>query len=348
MDVMQPIQTLDEFFTRSGANVSLYHMGRHVVACPRASLTSFERGDMAWPEPWQNQARLAIVFQLGDMPEPAIWFLALPIDEQGMLAPVQRDAFVNRLLETLGRTVFQVGHEQTADVDHLMKDNPLAFTPSVTFQALLNARATFDAGLPASQHFEPVDAYFSQQQSIDWEALGLQGIADYVVRMTPLEADVLAKRVPELPAAVIHSLCYCLEHQPLPPSLVEALYRLGEDAAHKGDVETLCACLRGVGSTETLAVGNWYTALLKDSAACGPDVLAAIAGRGWLHLEDGERLPLFLQRLAEDARTDFANVVRDLALIPRLRLPVMVALRDAPNGSPIQRRLATMMPQRSD
>jgi hypothetical protein len=343
---MQPIQTLDEFFTRSGAEVSLYHMGRHVVACPRESLAAFERGELAWPEPWQGQARLAILFRLGDMPEPAIWFLALPLDEQGMLAPAQRDAFLNRLLETLGRAVSQVGREETADMDHLMKDNPLAFTPSVTFQAMLNARATSDAGLPASQHFEPVEDYLSGQQAIDWQALGLQGIADYVVRMESPDADTLALRLSDLPTAVINSVCYCLEHQPLPQALVAALQRRGEAAAQAGDIETLCACLRAVGNTDASAVGNWYSALLKDTTVCGPDVLAAIAGRGWGYLEDAERLPLFLQRLAEDERTDFAAVVRDLALIPRLRLPVMMAMRDAPEGSSIQHRLSMMMSQR--
>lgn len=347
---MQPIQTLDEFFTRSGADVSLYHMGRHVAAFPREVLAEFERGEKAWPEPWQGQARFAILFLLGDMSEPAIWFLALPLDEQGMLAPAQRDAFLNRLLETLGRAVSQVGRgetarEETADVDHLMKDNPLAFTPSVTFQAMLNARATYDAGLSASQHFEPVDAYLSGQQAIDWQALGLQGIADYVVRMEAVEGELLALRLPALPTAVIHSVCYCLEHQPLPQALVAALQRRGEAAAREADIETLCACLRAVGNTDASAVDNWYTALLNDTAASGPDVLAAIAGRGWQHLEDAQRLPLFLQRLAEDPRTDFAAVVRDLALIPRLRLPVMMALRDAPTGSSIHCRLAMMKSQ---
>jgi hypothetical protein len=342
---MRPIQTLDDFFTRSGGEVSLYHMGRHVVPCPRETLAAFESGEVAWPEPWQGQARLAIVFRLGDMPEPAIWFLALPLDEQGVIAPAQRDAFLNRLLETLGRAVEQVGREETAEVDHLMKDNPLAFTPSVTFQAVFNARATHDRGLPASQHFEPVDAYLSGQQTIDWQALGLQGIADYTVRMEALEADSLALRLPELPSAVIHSLCYCLEHQPLPQPLAAALQRRGEAAAQAGDVETLCACLRAVGNSDASAVGDWYTSLLNDPTACGPDVLAAIAGRGWCYLEDAQRLPLFLQRLAENERSDFATVVRDIALIPRLRLPVMMALRDAPAGSPIQRRLAVMMQQ---
>ncbi|GEN28978.1 hypothetical protein HVA01_26240 [Halovibrio variabilis] len=340
---MQPIQTLDEFFTRSGGEVSLYHMGRHVVPCPRESFAAFERGELAWPEPWQSQARLAIVFRLGDMPEPAIWFLALPLDEQGLLVPAQRDAFLNRLLETLGRNVSQVGREETADVDHLMKDNPLAFTPNVTFQATLNARATYAMGLPASQHLEPVEAYFSGQLSIDWQALGLQGIADYVARLETPDDATLAQQLGSLPAAVIHSLCYCLEHHALSAALASALHQRGEVAAQAGDVETLCACLRAVGNTDSAEIGQWYGLLLTDTAACGPDVLAAMAGRGWRHLEDAQRLPLFLQRLAEDKRTDFAAAVRDIALIPRLRLPVMMALRDAPAGSPVQRRLALMM-----
>jgi hypothetical protein len=343
---MQPIHTLDEFFTRSGAEVSLYHMGRRVTACPRDVLRAFENAEYAWPEPWQGQARLAIVFRLGAMEEPAIWFLALPLDEQGMLSPAQRDGFINRLLETLGRNAAATDLDaaDTADVDHLMKDNPLAFTPDITFQAMLNAWATHASGLPASQHLEPVEAYLSGQQSIDWQALGLQGIADYVVRLDTATADALAGRIPDLPTSVVHSLCYCLEHNALPDALVDALRLRGEHAASDGDLETLCACVRAVGSSSAATAGTWYTQLLNDSAACGPDLMAAMAGRGWPLLEDAERLPLFLQRLAEDERSHFAAAVRDIALIPRLRLPVMLTLRDAPMGSAIQTRLSAMQP----
>ncbi|PRY61646.1 uncharacterized protein DUF3549 [Vreelandella songnenensis] len=338
---MQPIQTIEDFFTRSGAEVSLYHMGRRVAPLSRETLAEFEQGQRPWPEPWQGQARLAAVFSLGDMPEPAIWFLALPLDEQGMLSPAQRDGFLNRLMETLGKNVSAMDHN-AKDVDHFMKDNPLAFTPSVTFQAMLNAHATHAKGLPASQHFEPVDAYLSGQLAIDWQALGLQGIADYAVRLDAEQSDVLASRLGTLPTSVVHSLCYCLEHQSLATPLVVALRKRGEQAASEGDMETLCACIRAVGSSDASDVGTWYSSLLDDPHACGPDVLAAIAGRGWPLLEDAYRLPLFLDRLADDERTNFASVVRDIALIPRLRLPVMLALRDAPEGSAVQRRLAAM------
>ncbi|WP_447957632.1 DUF3549 family protein [Vreelandella sp. EE7] len=340
---MQALYTLDEFFERSGADVSFYHMGRRVAPCARQTLASFERGETPWPEPWQGQARIGVVFRIGDMVEPAIWFLALPLDEQGLLSPASRDGFLNRLVETLGRNVSTLGQEDPSG-EHFMKDNPLAFTPSLPFQAVLNAQARCALGFAASQHLEPVEAYLSGQQTIDWQALGLQGIADYTVRSDSESRHLLARAISEqrLEDEVIRALCLCLEHCAPDDALVKALAAKGEQAANAGDIETLCACVRAVGGSESQGVGEWYKALLEDSAACGPDLLAAIAGRGWAWLEDAERLPLFLERLAEHPNTNFTAAVRDIALIPRLRLLVVMTLRDAPADSAIQSRLANI------
>lgn len=341
---MQPIQTLDDFFTRSGADVAFYHMGRRVTPCARETLAAFEQGSMAWPEPWQGHARLAAVFRLGDMPEPAIWFLSLPLDEQGYLSPSERDAFVQRLLETLGQNAGQSPDADSNAVDNLMQDNPLAFTPDTTFQAVLNARANLAAEHRPSQYLAGVEAYIDGRHD-DWESLGLQGLADYAMRLDDAGQQRLAQALEKLPADVLRPLCYCLEHRPLQPTLVGALCQRGEAAAGEGDVETFCACIRAVGSSEDERAGAWYATLLADDAACGPDTLAAMAGRGWPLLEDGERLPRFLSRLAEDPRTGFGAVIRDLALIPRLRLPVITLLRDAPDGSRLQQRLTQLTGQ---
>ncbi|MCP1313578.1 MULTISPECIES: DUF3549 family protein [unclassified Halomonas] len=344
---MQALNTLGEFFERSGAEVALYHMGRRVAPCRSETLAGFERGEQPWPEPWQGQARIAALFRIGDMAEPAVWFLALPLDEQGLLSPASRDGFLNRLVETLGRNVATLGQGEAARVEHFMQDNPLAFTPSLPFQAMLNARATADQNLPASQHFEPVEAYLSGQQSIDWQALGLQGVADFAVRSDAAAQDTLARLIGEerFDAEVIRALCLCFEHCTPSDALVTALIDRGERAAHAGDVETLCACVRGVGASPLAAVGAWYQSLLEDTDACGPDLLAAIAGRGWTLLEDATRLPLFLTRLAERPDANFAGVVRDIALIPRLRLLVLMTLRDAPEGGAIHARLANIAPR---
>ncbi|MGE4535038.1 DUF3549 family protein [Halomonas sp.] len=337
---MRPIHTLHDFFVRSGAEVRLYHLGRRVEPCEMATLAALEAGEAPWPLPWQGQARLGLVFRLGDMPEPVIWFLALPLDEQGHLDPAPRDAFVQRLLETLGRSVASVGREESEAVDNLMQDNPLAFTPSLPFQAVLHARARLDLGEPASQHLEPVEAYLSGQQALDWQALGLQGLADFVVRMDDAARRQLAAALPGLPGEVLTSLCYCLEHVAIDAPLAAALRARGEAAAAAGDVEGLCACLRA--AAPAAEAGAWFDSLLADPHACGPDLLAAIAARGWQHLEDGERLPRYLMRLAECERADFTRVARDLALIPRLRLPLLMTLREASADSPVGRRLAAL------
>lgn len=337
-DAMQPIHSLDDFFTRSGADIALYHMGRRVTPCTRDTLAAFESGTAPWPEPWQGQARLAAVFRLGNMPEPAIWFLSLPLDEQGYLSPAQRDAFLQRLLETLGRNANQAAGSHENAIEHFMQDNPLAFTPDTTFQAVLNARATQHTGLPPSQYLAAVEAFVDGQHT-DWETLGVQGIADYAIRMEIPRQQQLAGILHKLPTPMLQTLCHCLEHRPLASVLVDELCQRGETAAANGDVETFCACVRAVGSSDDARAGKWYTTLLADEAACGPDTLAAIAGRGWPLLEDGERLPLFLERLAQNPRASFGAVVRDLALIPRLRLPVITLLRDAPDGSRLRDRL---------
>ncbi|MDY7116017.1 DUF3549 family protein [Halomonas sp. SSL-5] len=337
---MQPIHTLHDFFVRSGAEVRLYHLGRRVEPCEMSTLAALEADQAPWPAPWQGQARLGLVFRLGDMQDPLIWFLALPLDEQGRLDPASRDAFVQRLLETLGHSVANVGREDGAAVDNLMKDNPLAFTPSLPFQAMLHARASQDLGRPASQHLEPVEAYLSGQQALDWQALGLQGLADFAVRMGDEERRQLALRLPALPHEVLTSLCYCLEHVAIDAELAAALRTRGEAAAAAGDVEGLCACVRA--ASGSAAAGAWFDSLLADAHACGPDLLAAIAARGWSLLEDGQRLPRYLERLASCEQADFMRVARDLALIPRLRLPVLMTLREAPADSPIGRRLAAL------
>ncbi|GHE22814.1 DUF3549 family protein [Halomonas urumqiensis] len=350
---MQPIHSLHDFFERSGAEVWLYHLGRRVEPCSMATLAAFEAGEQPWPLPWQGQARLGLVFRLAGVDDPLIWFLALPLDEQGLLVPAPRDAFVQRLLETLGRSATALDQgdglstnglpvDGKAGVDNLMQDNPLAFSPSLPFQALLHARASRDLDQPASQHLEPVEAYLSGQQDFDWQALGLQGLADFSVRMDANAALSLAKHMPTLPSQVVISLCYCLEHLEVDDNLALALRERGEKAAQSGDIEAFCACVRAVSGANDAVAGAWIDALLADPDACGPDLLAAIAARGYRHLEHAQRLPRFLERLASCDNADFMGVARDLALIPRLRLLVLMTLRDVSADTAIGRRLATL------
>lgn len=354
---MQSIHSLCDFFARTGARTHFYTLGRQVSPCTAATLTDFEAGEIAWPRPWLGRAQLACVFQIGDADsDPLIWFLSLPLDEQGHLDPAPRDAFLRRLLETLGRSDPDADDTaSTGRIDNLMQDNPLAFKPDMTQQAVLHARASADLERGASEHLEFAEGYLTGQLTShfdaslsvatakdQWQALGLQGLADFAVRHDTEQAGGLATQLPVLPVEVLRPLCHCLEHIEPAPILCRGLIERGEQAMSQGDIETLYACVRAVGQGERDLVGSWYDTLLADAQMRGPDLLAAIAARGWAQLEDAERLPRFLEALAVDERTDFAVVVRDLALIPRLRLPLLMSLRQAaPNGA-LGRRVADL------
>lgn len=344
-EAMQPIHSLSDFFTRTGAHTHFYSMGRRVAPCSAATLAAFEAGELAWPFPWLGRAQLACVFRIGDISDPAIWFLSLPLDEQGHLDPAPRDAFLQRLLETLGRSVdnTNVADDSLADIDNLMQDNPLAFTPDLVQRALLHARASADMQRPGSEHLELAEEYLTGQlDRQQWQSLGLQGMADFVVRHDRQQSARLASQLNTLPVEVLRPLCHCLEHVTPSADICLALIERGEKAAETGDIETFCACVRGAGQGEATIVGRWFDELLTDPQACGPDLLAAIAARGWSQLEDAERLPLFLEVLASCERADFAATVRDLALIPRLRLPLLMTLKQARADSRTGQRLAKL------
>lgn len=339
---MHPIHSLHDFFDLTRAELRLYHMGRRVTPCKPELLAEWENGASPWPFPWQGKARLAMVFRLGDIQDPLIWLLALPLDEQGYLEPAQRDAFLQRLLHTLEQSADTAERQPTAEIDNLMKDNPLAFTPPLPFQAMLHARACADTGLPATEYLEAVEDFLSGQLDHHWQTLGLQGIADYVVRLNSERMTELAAAIPTLHNQVLLPLCYCLEHIAIDTVVAEALRRRGEAEALVGNPEGLCATIRAASGAPSDTIGAWFDELLTDAHACGPDLLAAMAARGWEHLEHEQRLASYLTRAASCQQANFLALVKDLALIPRLRLPVLMLLRQAEKGSAISQRLAAV------
>ena len=367
VSLMTPLSSLSNFFTRTGAELHLYHLGRTLAPLSLEQLEAFETEQQPWEQHFKGQARLACVFRPAGLDDPLVWFLALPLDEEGRLSPAQRDAFLERLITTLGQTALTVGRPdlqqaEAGKIDNLMQDNPLAFTPDDSLRAMLHARASLDCDRPASQYYELAEQYLTAQLPLDdWPSLGLQGIADVLTRRGELSSELAAafvQRLADLPDTPLRAIALCLEQAPpahaqlagpLPQEyeaeLLTALIARGQAARDLGDLETLCACLRAAGASPRPAAAEWIDALLADEGAVNVDVLVAIAARGYAHLEDAERLPAFLTRLASCPQANFAALARDLALIPRLRLPVLMTLRNASADSPLGQALAALTRQ---
>lgn len=331
------MQTLSDFFTHSGAEIALSTLGRRVAPMSRDTFSAFEREREPWPLPWNGHAQVACALRWPAMQaDPAIWFLSMPLDEQGLLVPAARDAFLDRLLQTLGT---QGSPETAASVDNLMQDNSLAFEPELHQRALLHARLSRHFGQPCSSHAAMARRYLTGDAALNWQMLGLQGLADQIVAADPAVIAAMTQRMETLPREVVVPLCYLMEHGDTPAELLPALWTMLSSARADRDIERFCALLRALVGSDDPRVDAWLDEILDDDALLVADCLAAIAARGWGHLEHETRLARFLDRLAACPEANFRPVVRDLALIPRLRLPMLMMLRRAPTGSAVDRRL---------
>ncbi|OLO04391.1 DUF3549 family protein [Salinicola socius] len=342
------MQTLSDFFTQSGAELALSTLGRRVEPMRQDTFAAFEQQREPWPMPWNGQAQVACALRWpATFKDPAIWFLSLPLDEQGLLVPAARDEFLDRLLQTLSTptsdtpiTDPSVNNNVTQDsleTRNLMQDNPLAFEPELHQRALLHARLSRHFGQPPSMHSDMARRYLIGDDALDWQMLGLQGLADQVVAKEPAVIEALASRLTTLPRAMTLPLCYLMEHGDTPVELLPVVWQAMANAREAQDIEAFCALLRALLGSDSPQVGEWLDHILADDDLMAADCLAAIAARGWQHLEHEIRLGRFLERLANCKDANFRPVVRDLALIPRLRLPILMMLRQAPADSSVGR-----------
>lgn len=335
---MPSLSTLSDLFEHAHRGFRIYHLGRRVMPCSRAHFRAFEEEKMAWESPVKGEARVALVIEdpEGRPDHSRVWCLAFPLDEQGQLQPAARDAFLGRLLEAgLDASVYS----QAEGRHDPMKDNPLAYAPDMMTRAMLHAWLCHDHQLPLSAAARDVARYMADPDSNEapaWDTLSLQGLADWSVQLTADDKTRLAHRLPRLDDHVVTALCQCLEHRPFQhDALADALYKRTSPHSHLRALG-----LRAVIGTKTTTATQWLDDVLAHTVDV--ETLAIISLRGWQHLEHAERLPLFLNALAANADVNLHDSLRDLALIPRLRLPVMMALQQAPNTSMLGTRLMSM------
>ncbi|GHC30784.1 hypothetical protein GCM10010082_26230 [Kushneria pakistanensis] len=327
--------TLVDLFTHADITLRIYHLGRRVTPCTIEQFRGFEAQQIAWPQPWQSQAQVALVFTPALEREPIIWCLALPLDEQSMLVPALRDNFLEQLMSTFRRE--PDGSMALDSAAETLKDVAIALQPNDLTRAMLHARIAHDLELPASHYHETARTYYLGEDSTqDWQQLGLQGIADLVIRRTDEDERCLSRRLSELPDQAFIALCDCLAHAPIQQtSLLDAM--TDQHAALEADHPRQQAVMSAILASPLEQAGAWLETLLHRS----PDAtaLAIIAARGWHHLEHERRSIDYLVSISQLAAHDFRVLVRDLTRIPRLRLPMIMAMKQASPGSPLGQQI---------
>jgi len=328
------ITTLGQFLHRSGAHYRVFDMGRRVVKISADEFVDFEKTKKPYPYPLNKQALLGLVFwDSKHSDKQYVWFLKLPLDEQGLLIQAARDQFLVMLLDRVGECMLAA--EDGKNIEGALKDSRYTFVPKEQKMAVFNAQVTKCLNMPASPFYDAALAYFTGvTNKSNWQSLAMQGIADIAIRLANdgEETIDLIATLPNLPKVPWNVLSTFLEHSEPVAGIVEVLaQRLNMELQEKKtDINQICACLRAASNSPARGlVDSMVKRVLKHPCSRNIEVLATITGRIWRVLEQDIICQMFLEQLARNdaGQEGFNQLIVDVLYLPGTRLHIMKALR---------------------
>ncbi|MFB2660341.1 DUF3549 family protein [Shewanella mangrovisoli] len=321
---MTEITTLSQFLTTAKTQFQVYELGRRVQHIDMLAFHQIESLATPYPYPIQGHAQFAIVFW-NERQQHFIWFLKLPLDEQGLLSPATRSQFIEMVLTALGQDPTQPLTDEQQD---RLANNPFSFKPSQEKLAVFNALVRKQLGLSASIQYEFAVQYLSGQiAASEWQHIGLQGLSDVCVRLGELdhEQHILAS-FDNSAIEVQIALCQCLEHLHLTEALANKLYAKFVTASP----EYQTYYLRALASHTELS--QQALAHLQQTERLEANELISIAGRNWTVLKQELSRSIYLEALARQPQAFFNQIFADIVAIPSLRNHLLGELRN-PNRS---------------
>ncbi|WP_271271250.1 DUF3549 family protein [Aliamphritea hakodatensis] len=333
---MQRFETLTDFIRQTDGQFRIFDMGRRVSKLSADTFHKVENGHIPYPLPFLHQAWIGVLlWNPKQQDQNVVWFLKLPLDEQGYLVQAARDDFLARLMENLmNNQGVMDASENTEGFRDALKDNPFSFKPEQEKMAAFHAKATLTTRQPASSYYEHAQAYFTGQTDPEkWDGLGFQGIADFVVRLDQEDnAAALTQQLATLPVTPLEAVCSLLEHAEPDTALTVAISQRLHTALHDKDSSPnlIGALVRGLSNSKDEATKvKILTEVVNSPVAKDPEIIAAVASRCWMTLQHPELLTPFLETLAvnDAGQACFNRVMADLMFIPTLRALSLQAFR---------------------
>jgi len=341
---MQPMETLSDLLQQLQGQYRIYDMGCRLSKLSSTDFKAFEEGKKAYPLPWLRHAWVGILSWSPNTPgyrvsTPTIWFLKLPLDERGQLIQAARDEFLNQLLETIGTNMLD--QQASTEWAEQLKHSNLAFTPDQARMAAFHAQASLTLEQAASSFYPAVRHYMSSespQQS--WQDLGLQGFADFAMRLN-LQQD-WQQKISQLPAPVLDTIAAQLENQKLDHSLAKAFILRGQDSKDDGEK---VACLRAISqSPDSASRQKWLMQMMGKDNEVGVEILATITSKCSEDLLKPELMGLFVHQCAADQGV-FNGLVQELMYQPKLRIKVLEAFRADERSTSLIQAIGALMGQ---
>jgi len=342
------ITTLSEFFHHSGAKYRVFDMGRRVVKLSPDEFVGFEWAKKPYPYPFKKSALLGIVFWNPEQPDNRyVWFLNLPLDEQGLLIQAARDEFLVMLLERVGECM--LAEDDGQNIEGALKDSPYTFEPREDRMAAFNAQVTKNLAVNPSQYYDAALSYFTGKSDLkNWQTLGMQGVADVTSRISDEETTFgVIKTLLSLPIEPFIMFCTFLENSEPTAGIVELLVqRVNMELQEKEpDVQQICACLRAVSNSPAKGLAKLMVKhVLTHPCSRDIEILATISGRLWPVLEQEFICNLFIEQLAYNnaGQEAFSQLLADAMFMPGLRSHIMQALRSPKRSAKLSKAVGKM------
>lgn len=324
------MNTLTDFLEQSQCQFRIYDLGRKVTKISNQEFTKVAETTIPYPYPIQQHAFIAITFWQvkKQQQEHFIWFLKMPLDEQGLLKITAQTSFIKMVVEAMG-------NDLTVDISKEQQDslanNPFIFKPNAEKLAIFNAAMNSAFIRPPSTFYPDAQAYFSGKSTWDtWQTLGIQGIADLAARLDHdnNQANLIAA-LPQLPQQPLQSLAVCLEHQnTINTDLATAIAKQANIELQADRQDTAILLLRALSSAPAIGITKQLLEQQFGSTLVyNAHWYVSIAGRLWALLEDETLLNRFLESLANHQASLFPQLFSDLVAIPLLRDKMLKQLR---------------------
>lgn len=317
---MTTISTISEFLLEAGTEYRVIDMGRGFNLLDNQSFLEIENGILQAPRPRQQMLWLGMLFWNKSLSnQHFIWFIKLPLDEQGKVVSAQRDQFLSIVIEALGSELLN------DESDKSLPDNPFLFTPNQSQLADFNSYARVLLGLKPGQFYTAAKNYIARPDINDWQDVALQGLSDVVFNLN-LEHNQqhIIQCFGDYAELVQTTLLASLENVTLPTELAEFLFKLLQKTRQEDKL--FIPLLRALSQySDKTGLRDNLKSLLANKLSSG-DHLIVLAGRHWSLCEEYEFLTLFME---EAARLDLLPALyTDLVQIPCLREIVLRRLRD--------------------
>ena len=329
--------TLNQLISAANFRLHWFDLGRRVRAIAPETAAAFEAGETPWPHPYLRHAWCGLLLspKAGESDgAPVVWFLRLPLDEQGKLLLPIRDRFLRQLHAALTPIVGAAGNnaDSSSRLQRALDESGLIYTPPDDRRAVFHAKAAQLLKHPASSHYAAAKSFAEDPKALPWQQLALQGIADLAVRW-PESKRAFIRNLAEYPAPFLISLCQCLESETIDRELAQALTRRAGAILHSetpADQALVTAVVRGISHCdESEERRQFLLDLLQSSAAGNGEVIAAVGSRCCDDLLIPEIAQLWIQQLSEHQPQETFNLLlTDLLFLPQIRTVLLDILRN--------------------